>query len=83
MGPVEPADLHLATAWQRGKLIFEATPLAMVIDEINRYWPGRVVLLSHILAHHPVSGVFDLDRWDSAVTTIAQTLPATAVRLTD
>jgi len=35
------------------------------------------------LARHPVSGVFDLQRLDSAVTTIARTLPVTTVRLTD
>lgn len=80
---VEPADLRVATAWQRGKLIFEAEPLATVVEEINRYRPGRVTLLGKALARHPVSGVFDLDRLDSAVTTIEQTLPVTTVRVTN
>ncbi|MEO5955759.1 MAG: FecR family protein [Nitrospiraceae bacterium] len=79
---VEPVDIHAVTAWQRGKLIFEATPLTAVVEEINRYRPGRVVLLNETLARHPVSGVFDLDRLNTAVTTIEQTLPVTTVRLT-
>lgn len=83
MSPTEPADLRVATAWQRGKLIFEATPLSVVIDEINRYRPGRIVLLSETLARHPVSGVFDLHRLDAALSTIEQTLPVTAYRLFD
>lgn len=80
---VESVDLRAATAWQRGKLIFEATPLTTVVEEINRYRPGRVVLLRDSLAYHRVSGVFDLDRLDTAVTTIEQTLPVTTVRLTN
>jgi transmembrane sensor len=83
VGPVERADLRLATAWQRGKLIFESAPLGTVIEEINRYRPGRIVLLSSGLSGHPVSGVFDLDRLDSAVATIEHTLPVKSVRLTD
>lgn len=80
---VEPVDLRAVTAWQRGKLIFEATPLTTVVEEINRYRPGRVVLLSDSLAYHRVSGVFDLDRLDTAVTTIEQSLPVTTARLTN
>lgn len=79
---VEPVDIHAVTAWQRGKLIFEATPLTMVVAELNRYRPGRVVLLSDSLGHHRVSAVFDLDRLDTAVTTIEQSLPVTTVRFT-
>lgn len=73
----------MTTAWQRGKLIFEATPLSVVIDEINRYRPGRVVLLNETLSRHPVSGVFDLHRLDAALSTIEQTLPVTTYRLFD
>jgi len=80
---VEPANLRVATAWQRGKLIFEAEPLTTVVEEINRYRPGRVIVLDGALARHPVSGVFDLDRLDSALTTIEQTLSMTTVRVTD
>jgi transmembrane sensor len=83
VGPVERADLRLATAWQRGKLIFESAPFGTVIEEINRYRPGRIVLLSSGLSGHPVSGVFDLDRLDSAVATIEHTLPVKSVHLTD
>ena len=83
MSPVEPVDLRAATAWQRGKLIFEATPLSVVVGEINRYRPGRVVLLSETLSRHPVSGVFDLHRLDAALSTIEQTLPVTTYRLFD
>lgn len=83
VGPVEPADLQLATAWRRGKLMFDAAPLAAVIEELNRYRPGYILLLNNTLAAHPVSGVFDVNRLDSAVATIEETLAVTTVRLTD
>lgn len=83
VGPVEPVDLRVATAWQRGKLIFEATPLTLVVDEMNRYRRGHIMVLNPKLAEHRVSGVFDLQRLDAAVSTIERTLPITATHFTD
>jgi len=83
ISPVETVDLHVATAWQRGKLIFEATPLTKVVDQINRYRPGHIVILNDALESHEVSGVFDLDRLDAAVETIEKTLPVTSLHVTD
>lgn len=83
VGPVQRVDTHLATAWQRNKLIFEGTPVATVVDEINRYRPGHIMLLSPSLSNHRVSGVFDLDRLDSAVAAIERTLPVTTVHMTN
>jgi transmembrane sensor len=81
LGPVEPADLRLEAAWRRGKLIFEETPLSTVLDEINRYRPGRVWALREDLTALPVSGVFDLNLLDEALTTIQRTLRLKAVSL--
>ena len=83
VGPVEPVDLRVATAWQRGKLIFEATPLTLVVEEMNRYRHGHIMMLNPKLAEHLVSGVFDLQRLDAAVTTIERTLPIIATHFTD
>lgn len=83
VGPVEAADLRIAGAWQRGLLIFEATPLTVVVEEINRYRHGHIMILSSKLANHRVSGAFDLQRLDSAVAAIERTLPGIAVHLTN
>lgn len=58
--PVQPLDLSSASAWQRGKLIFNQRPLGEVLDELERYVPGRIVLTDNALRQHKVSGVFDL-----------------------
>ncbi|MGC4097122.1 MAG: FecR family protein [Nitrospira sp.] len=74
LSTAKQADLRLEAAWRRGKLIFEGTPLSTVLEEINRYRPGHIWTLRPELAALPVSGVFDLDRLDDAVTAIQRTL---------
>ncbi len=83
LSEVNDVDLRVVTAWQRGRLIFEAASLTEVVEEINRYRPGRIVIFNDTLRKHLVSGVFDIDSLDSAVTTIERTLPMASLHLTD
>lgn len=39
----------VVTAWQDGVVIFQSTPVAEVIAEVNRYRPGRVILTNPAL----------------------------------
>jgi transmembrane sensor len=39
-------DPDNVTAWQHGVLTFDATPVDQVIAEINRYRPGRIILMN-------------------------------------
>ncbi|WPO40278.1 FecR family protein [Tardiphaga sp. 42S5] len=63
-------DPAVASAWQRGLMIFNMTPLGDVIDELNRYRSGRIVLLDRSLAESPVNGRFKIDRPDDALAQI-------------
>jgi transmembrane sensor len=76
MGPVAAANVEAASAWQRGVLIFRSTPLSTVIDEVNRYRPGKVILLNEALARTPVSGRFPIDRMDEILGQIETTFGA-------
>jgi transmembrane sensor len=49
VGKITLVDPRVVTAWQQGLLIFHATPLRSVIAEVNRYRPGRIVLLNAAL----------------------------------
>ena len=69
-GPVQPLDLDSASAWQRGKLIFNQRPLGEVLAELERYLPGRILLTDASLRRHKVSGVFDLDDPDALLQTL-------------
>ena len=44
--------------------------LAEVIDELNRYRSGRIVLMNASLAQSPVNGQFKIDRPDDALAQI-------------
>lgn len=75
-GGVIAIDPELVTAWQEGALIFRMTPLAEVVEEINRYRPGRVILLNAELARKPVSGRFQIDHMDEILVRLNQAFGA-------
>ena len=52
------ADTQVVSAWRRGLLIFRDAPLQQVVDELNRYRAGRIILTDAALARRPVYGVF-------------------------
>ncbi|ERF81864.1 FecR domain-containing protein [Bradyrhizobium viridifuturi] len=70
------ADIEIASAWQRGFLLFRFTPLADVVDEINRYRPGHIFIVNAEIARLPVSGRFRIDRMDEILTQIQQAFDA-------
>ncbi len=73
---VTPIDLSVATAWQQGQLVFRHESLARVIEEVNRYRPGRIVLLNEKLAERDVVATFHLSRIDDAVEHLARAFGA-------
>ncbi|MCP1621571.1 FecR family protein [Pseudomonas nitroreducens] len=78
---VQPLDLSSASAWQRGKLIFNQRPLGEVLDELERYVPGRIVLTDSALRQHKVSGVFDLQDPGALLKTLERLQPVTVTHL--
>lgn len=56
------------SAWRKGELVFSNTRLSDVLDEINRYRAGRVVLLNDSVRNNPVSGRFVIKALDSALS---------------
>ncbi len=88
-GQTAAVDVGLVTAWEQGVLIFRMTPLAEVVEEINRYRFGRVVVLDGDLARKTVSGRFRIDhiddiflRLDQALGVKSRILPGGIVLLT-
>lgn len=51
-------DAQRAVAWSRGRLNFDGTPLAQVLDEVNRYFTTRIVLGDEALGRIPIGGSF-------------------------
>lgn len=74
-------DADAATAWQRGKLIFNRRPLQSVVAELERYRAGRIVVVGERLKALEVTGVFDLDDPDRLLRTIEETTKAKVVHM--
>ncbi len=74
LGKVGVRDVEQATAWRRGRLIFDQVPLADVVAELNRYRRGRIVITGSALANRKVSGVFRIDDLDNALQIVVSEL---------
>ncbi|MGT2429764.1 FecR family protein [Cupriavidus basilensis] len=61
---IEPASV---SAWRNGELVFSQARLIDVLDEINRYRRGRVVLMNAAVRDKPVSGSFFIASLDVAL----------------
>lgn len=71
LSAIAGVDAARVSAWRQGELVFERTPLAQVVTEINRYRPGRVVLMDAAAGQQPVSGSFDIAMLDLALAQLA------------
>lgn len=73
-------DADSASAWTRGWLAVDDTPLPMVLAELNRYRRTPIVYDAATLAQFSVSGHFPLRDTDRALLTLARSLPLTIDR---
>jgi transmembrane sensor len=62
LGQVVPADLEMTMAWRRRVLIFDGQSLSQVVEEINRYRPGKIILANDSLAARKVQARFSLNQ---------------------
>jgi transmembrane sensor len=80
LGATEAVDTTVTSAWRKGLLIFRDTPLQSVVDELNRYRPGKIFLVGEALARRPVYGVFRTSQIGAAIDQIRD---LTGARLVD
>jgi transmembrane sensor len=75
-----PVDEATATAWRRGRVVFDATPLSEVAARLSRYGGRRIEVGSPEVAGLRLSGWFDLDNRDQLLRTIELSLPVRVQR---
>lgn len=80
-GQPQAADLRSLTAWQRGRLIFDGRPLGQVIEEMQRYRPGLVLVTDARLRSLPVTGVFETGDAEALIEAVAAVLPVKVTHL--
>ena len=74
-------DVDQVSAWQVGQLIFRDRPLASVVEEINRYRSGKIIITSSDLKQRLVNGTFQLDKLDNFVAQVEQLFGAKITHL--
>lgn len=79
--PAAVTDMRGATAWQRGRLVFDGKPLGAVVEDMQRYHGGLVLISDARLRDLPVTGVFNSGDSEGLVNAIAATLPVRVLRL--
>jgi transmembrane sensor len=78
LGQSHAVDTGEVTSWHRGYIVFRQTPLSAAIAEVNRYRPGKVMVLSSALGQKEVSGRFRIDRIDEVLVWIERATGATS-----
>lgn len=83
---IDPTEV---IGWRKGLLVFRDEPLERVLDEVNRYWRGRIVLLNGDLGRRRVSIRIELARVEEVISYVrivmgahVRTLPGGVVVLT-
>jgi len=70
MDEPETVNLEERTAWHDGRLVFNNARLGDVLRQIERYRPGRIVVLSDALSERRVSGSFSIDSPQAALASV-------------
>ncbi|MDR7259314.1 transmembrane sensor [Sphingomonas sp. BE270] len=65
-------------AWQNGQLDFSEDPLGLAAERMNRYLPGRHIIVVPAVARLPVSGLFDAGDIDSFTQAMVAIEPVVA-----
>jgi transmembrane sensor len=77
-----PANPELLTAWLQSRLVFDSASLAQVVDELNRYHAGHIVVLGAATRRMHVTGTYHLSNTSAILDTLVQTLPIHKIQLT-
>jgi transmembrane sensor len=81
LGFTTAVDPVVVTGWREGDLFFRDEPLANVIEEVNRYRPGRIVLMNEDLGRRRVTARFKLDRLEVVIIQLRETFGARVTAL--
>ena len=83
MSDVFDIDETSSTAWLRGQMVFFETPLNSVINTLNRYHRGHIMVVNEELKGLIVSGVFSTQDPENVISALQSTLNIKVTRVTD
>jgi transmembrane sensor len=81
LSPISSIDPIPITAWKDGMLVFQSTPLADAVAEINRYRSGPIILTNTALGQRIFSARLRIANIDGVVSQLQQIFGASATSL--
>ncbi|WP_323120575.1 FecR family protein [Burkholderia alba] len=78
---VAGVDPGAVIAWRRGVLVFNGVPVSQVVDEINRYRPGKVILRNASLGENRVQAQCPIAKLNNVIDMLGQLYGARITRL--
>ncbi|WP_441279282.1 FecR family protein [Tardiphaga sp. 172_B4_N1_3] len=81
LGAVKAVDGAVVAAWQGGYLVFQSTPVADVVAELNRYRRGKIILTNAALGRERFSARLRVENVDRVIDQLVQAFGAHATAL--
>lgn len=75
LGAAHPVDTTTLTAWHQGRIVFNNTPLADAVDEMNRYSPYVLRLADGGLDKVRIAGAISIDQPSSFLELLPRIAP--------
>jgi transmembrane sensor len=82
LSSLRKVDIERKLAWRRGQLIFRQERLSDVVNKLNRYRSGRIVIVNPWIGNMLVSGTFNIDSPQAPIEALESVLDVRATYLT-
>lgn len=81
ISPVRKIDTERSLAWLEGRIIFDDQPLGDVLNDLRRYYSGRIFVANSAIERVAVSGNYKLDQPLLVIQSLAEAAGATVTTL--
>lgn len=81
LSAVTGADMDQSLAWRDGRIVFQERPFRAALSDLERYFGGRVVLMTDSASGRLVSGHYRIDDPEAAIRTLAKSAGVAVTRL--
>ena len=81
LAPALPVEVEQVAAWQSGLLVFRDRSLGVVVDEVNRYRAGKIIITNADMKSRIVNGTFQIDKLENFVPQVQQLFGARVTSL--
>ncbi len=79
--PIEKRRLSQISPWQKGVMVAEDLPAEKILSELDRYYPGKILLLNQEIKQRRLNTVLNIRQPEQALNSLALSLKLKARKL--